>query len=150
MISKKDLKELAHVRIKDVNILFYNNRHLGSQYLAGYSVELMLKYNVCKLFNLSNGYPESRSDLESYLSGIKVNFLNAMKNIGLRTFKTHNLNDLLLISGKEFDVKNLHLKEWKDILFWNPELRYLNFRQNKSESKKFLSSVNKILKVLNK
>lgn len=85
MISKNDLKELANIRLKDSALLFKNKRYQGAQYLAGYSVELFLKLNVCRLFNLSEGYPENKLELEMYSHVTKANFLNALKRIGLRT-----------------------------------------------------------------
>jgi len=143
MITKKDLKELAEKRFKDSQVLLNNNRYTGAVYLAGYVMELSLKFNVCKFFTLESGYPEFRKDLDIYKSVIKNKFLNVSRNVGLKTFKTHNLEDLLMISGKEPEVLELYPYQWAQLTDWSPKIRYLNQNIRKKEAESFLSSVSK-------
>lgn len=148
MITKKDLKRLAELRLKDSACLLESKRYQAAQYLAGYSVELYLKLNICNFFNLIDGYPEDKYELEKYTHLVKDKFKNAVKSIGLKTFKTHNLNELLLISGKEYYIKNLYLNEWTGVLSWSPEMRY-NFKAtDKLKAERFLKWIKQILKVL--
>jgi len=131
MITKEELLKLASLRLGDSNVLLLNKRYQGSIYIGGYVIELLLKYNICKIFNLTEGFPENEIDLNSYNSIIRKEFKDNTKRIGLKTYKTHNLSNLLLISGKEYEVKNFLLNEWTEILIWNPEMRYKNFKIEK-------------------
>lgn len=148
MITKKDLMELSDKRFKDSQVLLNNSRYNGAVYLAGYVIELSLKLNVCKFFKLERGYPEVRKDLDLYDSEIKNKFLNASRNVGLRTFKTHNLEDLLLISGKKPEVLDLYPYQRAQLTDWTPKIRYLNQNIRKKEAESFLTSVSKIKTIL--
>lgn len=139
IISISDFKKLTNKRLKEAELMFQNNRYDCAVYLSGYSIELMLKLNVCKLFKLSQGYPENRLELDTYPDGLKENFLIGLRQISLKTFRTHNLNDLLLISGKEFKIKNVLLIEWTEILYWDPELRYRIVNINKLKLQNLLN-----------
>jgi len=55
----------------------------GSAYLSGYVVELALKARICRTLKW-RGFPEKRNEFE-----------------GLQTFKTHDLDVLLSLSGRE-------------------------------------------------
>jgi len=42
----------------------------------------------------------------------------------LASFKKHNFDDLLHLSGVEEKIKRFHLSEWLTVKVWNPGLRY--------------------------
>jgi hypothetical protein len=53
------------------------------------------------------GYPATRKEFEGYLS-----------------FRTHDLDILLHLSGTESKIKTLHLAEWSIVATWDPNVRY--------------------------
>ena len=83
MITFIQLRSLARARIKDGDVLYRNRRYDGSYYLCGYSIELYLKSRIIKTLKWDN-FPSTRSEFKN-----------------LTSFKTHNLEVLLHLSGKE-------------------------------------------------
>lgn len=106
MLSRADLKRIATERLVDAEILLKADRYDGATYLCGYVVEIMLKLRICKTLRW-DGFPETRREFD-----------------GLASFKTHNFDDLLHLSGVEEKIKRFHLSEWSTVKAWNPELRY--------------------------
>ena len=41
-----------------------------------------------------------------------------------QSFKTHNLEILLTLTGQQQNVKANHLDEWSKVAVWDPESRY--------------------------
>ncbi len=145
MISRKNLKDLTEKRLKDASVLIKNRRYQGAIYLSGYSIELFLKYKICHIFQLSKGFPEFKPELNSYNNKIKKIFT---QNVTIKDFKTHNLSQLLIYSGKELDVKTNALNEWSIISAWNPEIRYKNKIYSKKDTMLFIKSVQIVLSIL--
>lgn len=54
-----------------------------------------------------SGYPSTRTEFE-----------------GLQSFKTHDLDVLLHLTGKEQVIRASLLAEWSAVAQWNPEARY--------------------------
>jgi hypothetical protein len=106
MISIADLKGIAKARIKDAEVLAAAKRYDGAVYLCGYAVEMSLKARICKGLKWL-GYPATRGEFEGYLS-----------------FKTHDLDVLLHLSGSETKIKTKHLTEWSVVATWDPATRY--------------------------
>jgi len=106
MISVKDLKKIAKDRLKDSEVLFRNKRYDGSIYLCGYAVEIALKAKICKTLRWS-GFPETGKEFKNFNS-----------------FKTHNLDVLLKLSGMESKIKGMYMTDWSIIALWDPEVRY--------------------------
>jgi hypothetical protein len=106
MHSSATLRLIASARIQDAEILFTNARYDGAGYICGYAIELTLKARICDTLNWS-GFPENRKEFEN-----------------LQSFRTHNLDVLLALSGKEPDVKKNHFSDWSIVSSWNPEARY--------------------------
>ncbi len=106
MIDRAELRKIARERLKDAEALFAAARYDGAIYLGGYVVELSLKSRICR--NLKwKGFPQTRNEFQSYLS-----------------FKTHDLDVLLSLSGAEESIKTRHLAEWSAVATWDPEARY--------------------------
>jgi hypothetical protein len=78
----------------------------GSAYLCGYVIEMALKARICKTLKWPS-FPDKRSDFE-----------------GLQSFKTHDLDVLLRLSGREQYAKLNLFPEWTIVSQWNPEARY--------------------------
>ena len=65
------------------------------------------------------------------------------------SFKTHNLDVLLQLSGKEKNVKSNHLADWSIIAQWEPEVRYKStVSAKKSDAQHMISSSKNILGIL--
>jgi HEPN domain-containing protein len=108
VISGKSLRLIAKERLRDSLALLATRRYVGAVYLSGYVVELALKARICKTLGWEE-FPESRREFES-----------------LASFKTHDLDVLLRLSGREKIVKERYLFEWSAVRNWEPELRYRN------------------------
>jgi HEPN domain-containing protein len=106
MITRADLIRIAKARLKDARVLEAGGRFDGSLYLCGYAVELALKARICRTLKWP-GFPSSRSDFD-----------------GLQSFKVHDLDLLLKLSGVEGAMKARHLADWSVVTQWNPEARY--------------------------
>lgn len=121
MTTPDEIKKLALLRLDEAKILYQNGKCDGSFYLAGYSVELMLKAKICERLGIPNLYDESDKSTNS-ISGI-----GELR----KTLKTHNLYLLLVISGlkNKFDqdkAKNINLAKSNSLLFsnWDENARY--------------------------
>lgn len=106
MLNTSELKKIARAKIKDAEILSNSRRYDGAIYLCGYAIEIALKTRICKALNWS-GYPSTRKDFQNYQS-----------------FKTHDLDVLLHISGREDKIKKKFFVEWSVVAAWDPEARY--------------------------
>jgi hypothetical protein len=106
MISRKELRKRAIAKLKDAEVLFRNQRFDGSVYLCGYVLELALKARTCKTLKWHD-FPETNNDFKNYQS-----------------FRTHNLDILLTLSGLETKIKLNHFVDWNNVNQWNPEMRY--------------------------
>lgn len=109
--------------MKDAEILSPNKRYQASIYLAGYAVEIALKYKICKTLQFNNGFPENRAELTAYLNQINQNNPNPL-TLNISEIKHHKLPKLLFYSGAEFRIKNNFQTEWAIINGWDPEHRY--------------------------
>jgi HEPN domain-containing protein len=106
MIPVGDLRKIAQARLRDAEVLQRAKRYDGAVYLCGYAIEIALKARICRALKWS-GYPSTRSDFEGYHS-----------------FRTHDLDILLHLSGKEVKVKAGYLAEWSIVATWDPNTRY--------------------------
>ncbi len=148
MISKKDLKSLSEKNKKDADILFKYKRYSACMYLIGYSIELKLKHKICKILKLDNGYPENVIEFDAYNVVKMKDSFSKISVKSIKDLKTHNLEKLLKISGKEVDVKTKALKEWTLVNSWNPEMRYVNSKVLKNEALAFCKSISAVKNII--
>ena len=106
MIQTHDIKEIVHARLQDADILLASGRYDGAIYLCGYAIELALKARICQTLKWS-GYPQTNAEFKDYLS-----------------FRTHDLNVLLHLTGREQKTRTDFLAEWSAVARWNPAVRY--------------------------
>lgn len=106
MIATADLLGIAQARLDDADTLFQASRFDGSVYLCGYAVEIALKAKICDCLKWS-GYPATSAEFKGYIS-----------------FRTHNLDVLLHLSGAEAAVKTNFFPEWSIVVQWDPDARY--------------------------
>jgi HEPN domain-containing protein len=104
--TKKNLQDLARLRLKEANALFDAGLYDGCVYLAGYAVELALKARICRVLKIAT-YPA-----EGFGSSYKVPSLDQLK--------------VLAALNPDIDVtKNEKLFEnWSIAVKWDPEQRY--------------------------
>ena len=106
MITTAHLKLLARARLKDAQVLYSNKRYDAAVYVCGYAVEVALKARICLTLKWA-GFPDTRKEFEGYAS-----------------FRTHDLDDLLHLSGIEPRIRAVYITEWSISRAWNPEQRY--------------------------
>jgi|SRR6056297_1494029 len=119
METPEQILNLVDQRIREAKILLENGEADGAFYLAGYSVELILKWKVCQNFEISNLYANKN-----------LPTIDGVKKLKNATY-THNLYSLLLFSGlrKKFDKEKVNkpkLQKANSLLFscWNENVRY--------------------------
>ena len=130
MLTPADLRVIAQARLQDAHILFACARYDGAGYICGYAVELTLKARICDTLNWP-GFPQTAREFAGYTS-----------------FKTHNLNVLLSLSGREQIIKQSHLVDWSFVRQWNPEDRYrVAGGISAQDAQQFLASTTALLPV---
>ncbi|MCF2488138.1 hypothetical protein [Dyadobacter sp. CY347] len=118
MATALQLKKLAHERISEAEILLSNSKREGVFYLAGYAIEFALKAVICV-----------RLDVEMYDQSGKSNQKEISPKV-YSAFFTHNLKDLLILSGlkhqleKELRIDPNFASAWSEVSLWNEQRRY--------------------------
>lgn len=125
MNSSEEIKQLANLRLAEARILLDAGKYDGAFYLAGYSVELMLKAKICEHLRIDNLFDKQGCNLLGISELRKV-------------VETHNINLLLLFSGLEQKFRiakatNVKLQEAYNFFTastgektdWNEQVRYL-------------------------
>jgi hypothetical protein len=131
MITIQELETIAQAQLLDAEALIQAGRFDGATYICGYAIELSLKAKICKTLNWQ-GFPSSANEFRDYQS-----------------FKVHNLDVLLHLSGIEEDVKESHMNDWSNVKTWNPESRYKTVSSvSKEQAEMMLNSVKELMKVL--
>ena len=131
MIHHSELLKIATARLKDADALLAAGRYDGAIYLGGYVVELALKSSICRVLKWK-GFPQTRSEFQNYLS-----------------FKTHDLDVLLSLSGAEDKIKAGFFAEWSAVATWDPEARYNPIGSaNKGDAELLVESARKLLGAL--
>ena len=100
------MTKIARARLRDAEVLYRSRRYDGAIYLCGYAVEIALKARICKTLSWP-GYPSTGGEFQNYQS-----------------FRIHNLDVLLRLSGVEEKVKTTFMTEWSEVAAWDPETRY--------------------------
>jgi len=111
MISVNDLEQVAKARLEDSLVLAVYGRYDGSVYLCGYALEIALKVRICKLHGRSD-FPEDKPEFRFYK---------------LEKWQTHNLKELLKLSGLEpvFKTNSIYSKKFSVISdTWDVGYRY--------------------------
>lgn len=94
MLAIRDLQRIARARLRDAEVLTRARRFDGSVYVCGYAVEIALKARICRTLRWA-GFPGSNMEFQGYAS-----------------FRTHDLDVLLHLSGREAIIKTRHLTAW--------------------------------------
>ncbi len=83
MLDCPNLWETVRARLKDAEVLLQSRRYDGAVYVCGYAIEIALKERICRTLD----WPEFFSTKREF--------------DGLQSFKTHDLDILLHLSGVE-------------------------------------------------
>ena len=128
-MQKLEIEKIVQARLKDAEVLLEASRFDGSVYLCGYAIELGLKARICKTL-FWDEYPGGKDK--------KYN-----------TFKTHDLDVLLHLTGLEDKVKLKYMAEWSIVTQWNPEARYNPIGNvQESDARDMLDSTKELIKQL--
>jgi HEPN domain-containing protein len=106
VISRTELRRIARSRLSDAEALYAAGRYDGAVYLTGYAVEVALKARICRTLKWSH-FPSTGAEFQQYQS-----------------FRTHDLNVLLNLSGVRERIRANYSTEWSLVVVWNPEMRY--------------------------
>jgi HEPN domain-containing protein len=106
MISRTELRQIAQARLQDARALRDRGRYDGAVYVCGYAIEVALKARICQTLRWP-GFPETNKEFE-----------------GKQSFRTHDLNLLLHLSGVEDLIRSRYLTPWTVASRWTPEWRY--------------------------
>ena len=131
MLTLATLRSLSVARLEDARALLLAGRNQGSLYLCGYAVELALKARICETLGW-RWFPDTGKEATDY-----------------RSFRTHDLEVLLNLSGV-YERIVIDLKEdWARVLKWRPEFRYAPTTDTETPTAAaMLSSAERILEAL--
>ena len=131
MILPTELRAIARARLKDAEALLSAGRYDGAVYLCGYSVEIGLKARICRTLKW-DGFPSTNKEFEDY-----------------RSFKTHNLDVLLHLSGAARKIKPTYLSAWSFVAEWEPDTRYKQIgTATSAEAADMINSAKILLRIL--
>ncbi len=116
-------KRIAHRRLKEAKILYYNKLYSGAYYLAGYAIEIGMKACFCKQIKK---YTMPDKDA---LNNVYVHDLNKLRDTcGLKAeFEKDSIINVLLT------------QKWGTVKDWSEKSRYIEI--NQSDSKDMIDSV---------
>ena len=106
MVRLADLRKIIRARLRDAEALHRARRYEAGVYLCGYAVELGLKARACRSLKWRD-FPSQRGEFK-----------------GIESFRTHDLEALLRLSGVEDRVRTQAGTEWLTVRDWSPALRY--------------------------
>lgn len=106
VIPVDELDNVAQARLEDARALSAAGRFDGATYLCGYAVEIALKARICRTLDWPE-FPSTGNEFEPY-----------------RSFRTHELEILLHLSGQEARIKQDHFGVWNVVTVWRVETRY--------------------------
>ena len=136
--NANNIVSLATNKLIEADLLYANGFYDTAYYLAGYSVELLIKARICQTLKIENFY-----DFDN-----RAKFVN--EDSITKPYKVHNFAQLLVLSGiyNEF-VKQLKdfefINDWTCISKWKEDARYATGKQQ-GEVKEFIFFVKKFEK----
>ena len=112
-------------------MLLQSGRNDSATYLCGYAVEMALKAKICETLNWE-GYPSTNSEFQN-----------------LQSFRTHNLEVLLRLSGAGAPVRFANLPDWSRVSKWDPEMRYVPIGTiSDDDARSMVESTGAIMRIL--
>ncbi len=131
MITRADLRKTAREYLASAAILRNSGKYDVAVYLCGYAVEIALKDRTCRTLRWL-GFPEKQSEFN-----------------GLSSYKTHNLETLLHVSGAEHKIKPALNGDWSVVTKWDPEQRYSpRGTKTQADADDMMAATENVLKVI--
>jgi hypothetical protein len=130
-VTSEELQELSRGWITDSELLIREKRFGTSYYLCGYAIEMALKRRICLTLGWKEGYPNKKKKFE---------------NLG--SFKTHNLDLLLHLSGMEEKIRTDCMASWSVVAGWDPEVRYSTQDTDEQTAVAMLTATKTLLETL--
>jgi hypothetical protein len=145
MITNQTLSYLISNKVRDARTLINNRRFPASVYIAGYAVEIALKYKICRSLGFTQGFPETREELNRSLAGLNQ-IHPRPQTPHITDIRNHDLSRLLTWSGEEPRIRALFHSEWTIVTQWDPEIRYRKLSVLGRNAELFFRSAKKIIK----
>jgi HEPN domain-containing protein len=106
-LNRRDLKNLALTRLKEVEVLLNNRQYSGAYYLSGYVIECALKACIAKQTKKFE-FPDKKTVMDSY---------------------THDLEKLVKVAKLDTQLKSLvndpdFSLRWSTVKDWSEDSRY--------------------------
>jgi hypothetical protein len=151
MNSSSEIKALAYERLAEAQILCDAQKYDGAFYLAGYSVELMLKAKICEHWDIDGLFSK-----DFVLEDISTKIIGEVK----KSIQTHDLKILFIYSGlvKKFQpakdnnsklmktygyLMSISTNDNNQRIEWSEQARYLPIGSQKAvEVKAFIQLLN--------
>ena len=130
-MTRQEFKKIATLRLIEAESLLLQNHYDGSCYLAGYCLEMALKAVICRRME-------------------KDDFFEILKSESVRSFKIHNLTELVILAGLQKRYEDLKAinpdfeYNWvviRDKIRWSEQLRYQT-GFTKSDAESMLNAIN--------
>jgi hypothetical protein len=106
MLLIRELQGLSTARLHEASLLLAGGEFNGAAYICGYAVELALKARICRTLNW-HAFPSAASEFA-----------------GIQSLKTHDLETLLKLTGKQDFILTSQIIAWSQVSTWTPQLRY--------------------------
>lgn len=137
-----DIQNLAWQKFNDAEVLLQEGRHDSAYYMAGYTLELLLKARICKTLKIDDFFYFEESEKK------------VLSKEAYRPFRVHDFLQLMILSGIyadfEIELKEAEFKEhWSTVSKWKEDARYLAGRAG-TDVKNFLTSIMIISKWIEK
>ena len=134
-------------RLADSKVLLDNRRYGAAIYIGGYALELALKFRICQIMKFNGGFPETKSEFNTYYADTRKTFLRSTI-WELRDIRHHQLPILLRYSGEQVTVEMGYGTAWDAVKNWNPEMRYTNPIIRKQKATDFLRNCRNIINAI--
>lgn len=120
-MNRRDLKNLALTRLKEVEVLLENRQYSGAYYLSGYVIECALKACIAKQTQRFD-FPDNKTVMDSY---------------------THDLEQLVKVAKldpKAQSDNDPHFSgRWSTVKDWSEKSRYQ--KHNRQEAEDIYSAI---------
>lgn len=131
MLQVAGLRAIATARLDDAQVLVAAGRFDWAVYTCGYAVECGLKARIATTLDWA-GFPESAGEFGPF-----------------KSFKTHDLEVLLKLTGIERQIRASHSADWSEVTQWDPEDRYAVVgTANPQAAQKMVAAAGPLLTVL--
>jgi len=117
-VTRRDLRDLALIRLKEAKVLLRNGYYDGAYYLSGYCIECALKAGIAKR-TCQYEFPDKKTADASH---------------------THRLDDLLRVAqlgaalGEQVGKNRIFEANWNLVKDWSEQSRYKKHWQLEAEA----------------